>query len=91
MAYSVSDFKFVARYAVGNTDAEKLPDETETAKQTERLNAALSRGGRIIAQEKNFYILNIGEHQVVSQYVVYHVGFERKPYWYDGKNNKKEQ
>lgn len=31
--------------------------------------------------EKNFYILNIGEHQVVMQYIVYHIGFERKPYW----------
>lgn len=31
--------------------------------------------------KKNFFLLNIGEHQVVMQYIVYHVGFERKPYW----------
>ena len=48
----------------------------------DELNAALSRGGRLVGQEKNFFILNIGEHQVVSQYIVYHVGFERKPYWF---------
>lgn len=82
MAYSLSDNKFVIRYVVGNTDPEKMPDEAAIAKQTERLNDALSRGGRLVAQEKNFFILNIGEHQVVSQYIVYHVGFERKPYWY---------
>lgn len=26
-------------------------------------------------------LLNIGEHQVVLQYTVYHVGFSRKPPW----------
>ena len=81
MAYSLNDYRFVVRYVVGNRDAEKLPDEKNMEKQMGELNLALSRGGRIIAQEKNFFILNIGEHQVVSQYIVYHVGFERKPYW----------
>lgn len=81
MAYSLNDYRFVVRYVVGNRDAEKLPDEKNMEKQMAELNLALSRGGRIIAQEKNFFILNIGEHQVVSQYIVYHVGFERKPYW----------
>lgn len=82
MAYSLSDCHFIARYVVGNSNAESLPDEAKITEQTERLNAALSRGGRIVGQEKNFYILNIGEHQVVSQYIVYHIAFERKPYWY---------
>lgn len=81
MTHSLNDYKFVARYVVGNKSAEKLPDEKEMERQMKELNEALSRGGRIIAQEKNFFILNIGEHQVVSQYIVYHVGFERKPYW----------
>lgn len=81
MAYSLNDYRFVVRYVVGNRDAEKLPDEKVMEKQMGELNLALSRGGRIIAQEKNFFILNIGEHQAVSQYIVYHVGFERKPYW----------
>ena len=88
MAYSISDYKFIARYVVGNTNAEELPDEEKIKKQTEQLNAALSHGGRIVGQEKNFFILNIGEHQVVSQYIVYHVGFERKPYWYKSKEDK---
>jgi len=37
--------------------------------------------GPICGQEKNFYLLNIGEHQVVMQYIVYHVGFARRPVW----------
>jgi hypothetical protein len=37
--------------------------------------------GTIIGIEKNFMLLNIGEHQVVLQSLVYHVGFARKPYW----------
>ena len=82
MAYSLSDCKFIARYVVGNANAEKLPDESVMKKQLSELNAALSRGGRLVGEEKNFFILNIGEHQVVSQYIVYHVGFERKPYWF---------
>lgn len=81
MTYSLNDYRFVVRYVVGNRDTEKLPDEKVMEKQMGELNLALSRGGRIIAQEKNFFILNIGEHQVVSQYIVYHIGFERKPYW----------
>lgn len=84
MPNSLSDYKFIARYVVGNRDAEKLPDEAAIGRQLAELNAALSRGGRLVGQEKNFFILNIGEHQVVSQYIVYHVGFERKPYWFKG-------
>lgn len=39
MAYSLSDCKFVARYVVGNANAEKLPDEEQIRKQTDELNA----------------------------------------------------
>jgi hypothetical protein len=29
--------------------------------------------------EKSFSVCNIGEHQIVLQFAVYHIGFERKP------------
>ncbi|MCI9411760.1 MAG: hypothetical protein HFG36_06790 [Eubacterium sp.] len=82
-AFSVADVGYVHRIIVGNDNPEKQPDEEHYRKQTELLNRCLSEfpKGKIIAQEKNFYILNIGEHQVVMQYVVYHVGFARKPPW----------
>jgi hypothetical protein len=36
--------------------------------------------------EKNFNLLNIGEHQVVLQSLVYHIGFSRKPIWLGSSN-----
>ena len=68
---------------IGNTDPEKTVNEEDIEKQRQLLNHCLSDSprGRIIGQEKNFYLLNIGEHQVVMQYIVYHVGFARRPVW----------
>lgn len=81
--FSNSDVKYVHRIIVGNADPEQQPDEEKIKRQLVLLNRCLNEQpkGRIIGQEKNFYILNIGEHQVVMQYIVYHVGFERKPSW----------
>ncbi len=47
------------------------------------LNRCLSDSpkGAIIGTEKNFAVLQIGEHQVVMQWLCYHVGFPRKPGW----------
>ena len=50
------------------------------------LNRCLSERGRIIGMEKNFNLLNIGEHQVVLQSLVYHIGFSRKPIWLGSSN-----
>ena len=81
--FSYTDVKYVHRVVVGNDNPEKQPDEEKYKSQLAFLNRCLSDfpKGKIIGQEKNFYILNIGEHQVVMQYIVYHVGFERKPSW----------
>ncbi len=80
---SLYDVSYVYRLVLGNDNPEQQPDEEKYKKQLSVLNRCLSSSpkGKIIAQEKNFYILNIGEHQVVMQYIVYHIGFERKPYW----------
>lgn len=68
---------------MGNDNPEQQPDEAKTQKQLALLNRYLTEvpKGRIIGQEKNFYLLNIGEHQVVMQYTVYQIGFVRKPHW----------
>ena len=49
------------------------------------LNRCLNEApkGRIVGSEKNFTLLQLGEHQVVLQWTVYHVGFKRKPFWMD--------
>jgi len=81
--FSPTDIRYVHRILVGNDNPEKHPNNDKINQQLEELNQCLngSPKGRIIGQEKNFYILNIGEHQVVMQYMVYHIGFERKPMW----------
>lgn len=81
--FSNTDITYVQRIIVGNDNPENQPDEGKYNNQLALLNRCLSESprGKIIGQEKNFYILNIGEHQVVMQYIVYHVGFKRKPMW----------
>jgi hypothetical protein len=85
--FDISEIGYVKRITVGNQDPEKTVDEEIIKKQTDLLNRCLSDSpkGRIVGQEKNFYLLNIGEHQVVMQYVVYHIGFVRKPVWLQEK------
>lgn len=82
MDKALSDYHFIARMVVGNTNPNKLLTEEESKKQMNKLNFALEHGGNILGIEKNFYVLNLGEHQVVLQYLTYHLGFIRKPYWY---------
>lgn len=81
--FSLTDIRYVHRVVVGNDNPEVQPDEEKYKRQLEYLNQCLNEypKGKIIGQEKNFFLLNIGEHQVVMQYIVYHVGFVRKPEW----------
>jgi hypothetical protein len=82
-AFDISEVGYVKRVTVGNKDPEMTVDEAAIQEQNDFLNRCLSDSpkGKIIGQEKNFYLLNIGEHQVVMQYIVYHIGFMRKPMW----------
>jgi hypothetical protein len=59
--------------------------EEEVQSSMELLNKCLTGPpkGTLIGIEKSFKILNIGEHQAVLQWLVYHVGFARKPTWLD--------
>jgi len=81
--FDLTDIGFVKRIVVGSTDPEKLVSEAAVQAEADLLNRCLTESprGRIIGIEKNFTLLNIGEHQVVLQALIYHVGFSRKPYW----------
>lgn len=89
-AVSLADVGYIHRIIVGNDNPEAAPDEEKYKKQLQQLNDCLEKSpkGRIVGQEKNFYLLNLGEHQVVMQYIVYHIGFERKPYWLVSKEEE---
>lgn len=82
-AFDLSCVGFVKRIIIGNNNPEKVTTDAEIEKQVNLLNKCLQEypKGKIIGIERNFFILNIGEHQVIMQYTVYHVGFKRKPDW----------
>lgn len=86
--FSLTDVGYIKRVVVGNDNPETAPDEKKYERQMELLNRCLKESpkGKIVGQEKNFYLFNLGEHQVVMQYIVYHIGFARKPHWIDSVN-----
>ena len=79
----LSDIRYVKRISVGASDPARAITEEDIQKAMDLLNRCLSEPpkGKIVGIEKSFKILNIGEHQAVLQWIVYHVGFERKPLW----------
>ena len=81
--FDLTKVKYIQRIVIGNDNPERLRTEEELEKQLAILNKCLVElpKGHIIGTEKNFYLLSMGEHQVVVQYILYHVGFERKPSW----------
>lgn len=85
--FDLTDVKYVKRITLGSTDPERLSSEEAVQAEADLLNRCLEPAsrGRIIGIEKNFSLLNIGEHQVVLQALVYHIGFPRKPYWLEDR------
>jgi hypothetical protein len=81
--YQLNNMRYIKRYIVGNNDPKNLKTEQAIEEEMNLVNTALnlagSSKGTIIGVEKSFAIYNHGEHQIVMQYFVYHLGFERKP------------
>lgn len=81
--FDLTAVRFVKRIVVGTDDPTRMRDNTEVEEAVALLNRCLSGTpqGTILGVEKSFAILNVGEHQVVLQWMTYHVGFARKPTW----------
>jgi hypothetical protein len=79
----LSEVGYVFRLTVGSKDPRNLTSEKEIQSAVDLLNRCLASSPRahIIGIEKTFNLLNIGEHQVVLQAIIYHLGFVRKPLW----------
>jgi len=79
----LTDIKYVKRITVGNDDPGRMRTQAEIEEAAALLNKCLNSSPRgcIIAVEKSFVVLQLGEHQAVLQWIVYHVGFPRKPLW----------
>ena len=81
--FDLSNIRYVKRIIVGQNDPNVPYKEEDYQKANELLNKCLNEipKGKIIGIERNFHLFNLGEHQVVLQWLTYHVGFERKPMW----------
>ena len=81
--FDLSDVRFVKRIVVGTDDPSHIKSPAEIREAQDLLNRCLGESpkGTIIGIEKSFVVLNIGEHQVVLQWLCYHIGFARKPTW----------
>ncbi|PTR35088.1 hypothetical protein C8J98_101350 [Luteibacter sp. OK325] len=81
--FDLTEVKFVKRIVVGTDDPNQMRSEQQVEEASDMLNRCFTESpkGSIIGMEKSFKVLQIGEHQVVLQWICYHVGFPRKPAW----------
>lgn len=81
--FDITDVAHVERVVIGTTDPAQMPTNEENDSNMQLLNRCLSDypKGRIIGVERSFSVVRIGEHQVVLESVVYHVGFKKVPLW----------
>jgi len=79
----ISDVVHVKRIVVGSNNPADLQAEEKISQAMALVNKCLTEPprGRIVGIEKSFSILQVGEHNVVLQWLTYHVGFTRRPYW----------
>ena len=79
----ISDVVHVKRIVVGSNNPTDVQAEDKIAQAMALVNKCLTEPpkGRILGIEKSFSILQVGEHNVVLQWLTYHVGFTRRPYW----------
>lgn len=82
--FDISAVGYVERVVVGNTDPSRIKSEEEIQQAMDKVNKCLHDSfpkGKILGTEKGFAVYAIGEHQVVLQHIVYHIGFDRQPKW----------
>ncbi len=83
--FQLTNIRFIKRIVVGNDNPQAMKTEAEVQEAMDLVNHCLqaSPRGYTLNVEKSFGLYNIGEHQIVLQYAVYHIGFERKPLFLD--------
>lgn len=83
--FQMTNMRFIKRIVVGNDNPQSMRTEAEVQQAMDLVNKCLSGTprGYLLNVEKSFGLYNIGEHQIVLQYAVYHIGFDRKPMFLD--------
>jgi hypothetical protein len=86
----LSEVRYVKRIVVGSDDATAIRSPREIEAAAALLNRCLSDSprGSIIGIERSFTLLQLGEHQVVLQWLCYHIGFPRRPMWLPDEETK---
>lgn len=81
--FDLTEVKYIKRVVVGSDNPNQMASPEKIGEAQALLNRCLTDTpkGCIVGIEKSFNILQIGEHQVVLQWLCYHVGFPRKPVW----------
>ena len=81
MAFDLTSVRHVVRIVVGNDNPERVCTRQESEEAMAKLNAALEGPPRgvVVGVEKGFALIQIGEHQVVQQWLAYHVSLPYKP------------
>ncbi|MEO7494808.1 MAG: hypothetical protein ABIT83_27120 [Massilia sp.] len=83
--FHLTNIRFIKRIVVGNDNPQSMRTEAEVQEAMDLVNRCLSASprGYVLNVEKSFGLYNIGEHQIVLQYAVYNIGFDRKPLFLD--------
>lgn len=82
---NLGEVQFVKRVVVGSDNPARATSTAEIEAAMELVNRCLSEPprGTIVGIEKSFIVMQAGEHQIVREWLVYHIGFPRKPIWLD--------
>lgn len=89
--FDITDVGHIERIVVGSITPGEMPTEEENQSKMNRVNRCLTDfpKGRVIGVERSFSVVRIGEHQVVLEAVVYHIGFKKVPLWMEEEKKRK--
>ena len=81
--------RYVEKVTVGSVDPNNPLGEGKRDEQLAYLNRCLQERpkGQIIGKDVSIGMFQIAEHQLVTEMITYHLGFERKPFWMDKYKN----
>jgi len=89
--HDISDVKFIKDVAVGSVNPNTVLSDNARQAQINTLNRCLNDYPKGILIGKDIAIgrYAIGEHELIMQKTIYHIGFTRKPAWLDEKGFEK--
>lgn len=77
------DIRFIKKITLGSLDPNVPANTVQDDEQLKLLNKCLNDypRGQIIGTDVSIGCFKIGDHQLTTQCVTYHIGFTKKPTW----------